>query len=267
MYNGYTVVDAHAHIFPDKIAERATEGISHFYDLPMRHQGSMEQLLASGDPAGIDGYLVCSTATHPAQAEAINNYIGCVLKEYPQCVGFAALHPFSENLTEEFEKILKMPFKGIKLHPDFQEFLMDDPNVYPMYDMISQMGMPILMHMGDKTRPYSTPARLAKVLEDFPKLRVIGAHLGGYQHWEEAAEILKPSERLKFDTSSSLDFMTPEDAAGYIRRHGVENCFFGVDFPMWDHKEELERFFRLNLTDKENRMILAENFIEWIRQG
>jgi predicted TIM-barrel fold metal-dependent hydrolase len=136
-----------------------------------------------------------------------------------------------------------------------------------MYDMISQMGMPILMHMGDKTRPYSTPARLAKVLEDFPKLRVIGAHLGGYQHWEEAAEILKPSERLKFDTSSSLDFMTPDAAVNYIRRHGVENCFFGVDFPMWDHKEELERFFRLNLTDKENRMILAENFIEWIRQG
>ena len=266
MYNGYTVVDAHAHIFPDKIAERATDGISQFYDLPMSHQGSIGELLASGDPAGIDGYLVCSVATHPAQTEAINNYIHAVITEYPQCIGFAALHPFSEKLTDEFEDILKKPFKGIKLHPDFQEFHMDAPNVYPMYDMISQSGMPILMHMGDETRPYSTPARLAKVLEEFPKLRVIGAHLGGYQHWEEAAEILKPSDRLKFDTSSSLDFMTPETAVNYIRRLGAENCFFGVDFPMWDHKEELERFFRLNLTDMENRKILADNFIEWIRR-
>ena len=266
MYNGYTVVDAHAHIFPDKIAERATDGISQFYDLPVSHQGSIGELLASGDPAGIDGYLVCSVATHPAQTEAINNYIHAVITEYPQCIGFAALHPFSEKLTDEFEDILKKPFKGIKLHPDFQEFHMDDPNVYPMYDMISQSGMPILMHMGDETRPYSTPARLAKVLEEFPKLRVIGAHLGGYQHWEEAAEILKPSDRLKFDTSSSLDFMTPETAVNYIRRLGAENCFFGVDFPMWDHKEELQRFFRLNLTDMENRKILADDFIEWIRR-
>lgn len=267
MYNGYTVVDAHAHIFPDKIAERATEGISHFYDLPMRHQGSMEQLLASGDPAGIDGYLVCSTATTPAQTEAINNYIGAVLAEHPQCIGFAALHPSSERLIEEFESILKMPFKGIKLHPDFQEFHIDDPAVYPMYEMISDSGLPVLMHMGDASRPYSTPPRLAKILKDFPKLRVIAAHLGGYTRWQEASELLKPSDRLRFDTSSSLDFMTPEQAVGYIRSHGAENCFFGVDFPMWDHREELERFFRLGLTDAENRGILAENLIEWIRRG
>lgn len=265
MYQGYTVVDAHAHIFPDKIAERATDGISQFYDLPMSHQGSIGELLESGDKAGIDGYLVCSTATHPAQAEAINSYIQSVCKDYPQCIGFAALHPFSETLVPEFEKIVKLPFKGIKLHPDFQEFNMDDERVYPMYKMIEDSGLPILMHMGDPKRLYSTPDRLAKVLRDFPKLRIIAAHLGGYRRWEEASEILKPSERLRFDTSSCLGFMPPEDAVKFIRRHGAENCFFGVDFPMWDHCEELERFFSLELTDAENRGILSENFIQWIR--
>ncbi len=266
MYNGYTVVDAHAHIFPEKISERATIGISQFYDIPMSHEGNIGQLLASGDLAGVDGYLVCSVATVPAQVEAINSYISAVMKDYAQCFGFAALHPFSENLISDFEKVLKMPFKGIKLHPDFQEFYMDDPKVYPMYEMISEAGLPILMHMGDKTRPYSTPARLAKALKDFPKLKVIAAHLGGYQHWDEAAEILKPSERLRFDTSSSLDFMTPEKAVELIHKHGAENCFFGVDFPMWDHREELDRFFRLKLTDSEFKGILAGNFIDWIHR-
>lgn len=267
MYNGYTVIDAHAHIFPDKIAEKATDGISQFYDLPMSHQGSMGELLASGDKAGLDGYLVCSTATHPAQTEAINSFIGAVCTQYPQCVGFAALHPESETLEQEFEAILKHPFKGIKLHPDFQSFNMDDPMVYPMYDMIQSSGLPILMHMGDPRRCFSTPARMAKVLEDFPQLRVIAAHLGGYRRWEEAAELLKPSDRLRLDTSSCLGFMPAENAAHFIRKHGAENCFFGVDFPMWDHMEELERFFALGLTDSENRGILAENFIQWIRRG
>ncbi len=265
MYRGYTVVDAHAHIFPDKIAERATEGISHFYDLPMSHQGSIHELFESGDRAGIDGYLVCSTATQPAQAEAINNYILSVCTEYPQCIGFAALHPDSETLVSEFEKILKLPFKGIKLHPDFQEFDLDDKRVYPMYEMIEDSGLPILMHMGDATRTFSTPDRLAKVLDNFPRLRIIAAHLGGYRRWEAAAEILKLSDRLRFDTSSCLDFMPAEEAVRLIRKHGAENCFFGVDFPMWDHSEELERFFNMNLTDNENRRILSENLIEWMR--
>lgn len=267
MYRGYTVVDAHAHIFPNKIAEKATYGISQFYNLPMSHQGNVHELFESGDKAGIDGYLVCTAATHPAQAEAINSYILSVCKEYPQCIGFATLHPDSETLVSEFEKILKLPFKGIKLHPDFQEFNLDDKKMYPIYEMIEASGLPILMHMGDATRKFSTPDRLARVLDDFPRLRIIAAHLGGYRRWEEAAEILKPSYRLRLDTSSCLDFMPPDAAAKFIRKHGAENCFFGVDFPMWDHSEELERFFNLNLTDSENRGILSENFIEWIRNG
>lgn len=264
MYHGYTVIDAHAHIFPDKIAERATDGISQFYDLPMSHQGSMGQLLDSGDRAGMDRYLVCSTATNPAQTEAINSFIGAICEQYPQCIGFAALHPQSPALEEDFEKILRMPFKGIKLHPDFQGFYIDDPQVYPLYEMIQSVGLPILMHMGDPHRIFSTPQRMAKVLQDFPRLRVIAAHLGGYRRWEEAAELLKPSDRLRLDTSSCLSFMPPTDAVRFIRKHGAENCFFGVDFPMWDHTEELERFFQLNLTDSENRGILAENLIQWI---
>ena len=142
---------------------------------------------------------------------------------------------------------------------------MDDERVYPMYKMIEDSGLPILMHMGDPKRLYSTPSRLAKVMKDFPKLRVIAAHLGGYQRWQEASETLKPSDRLRFDTSSCLDFMSAENAVKFIRKHGAENCFFGVDFPMWDHCEELERFFNLDLTDSENKGILSENFIHWIR--
>jgi len=267
MYNGYTVIDAHAHIFPDKIAGKATDGISEFYDIPMSHQGNVHELFASGDKVGIDGYLVCSAATHPSQTKAINHYIELVCKQYPQCIGFATIHPYSESMLSEMEKILKLPFKGIKLHPDFQQFDIDDKKVYSLYEMIEDSGLPILMHMGDPNKTHSLPRRLVKVLDDFPRLKVIAAHLGGYQRWNEAIEVLKPSERLKFDTSSSLSFMPPEKAVDFIRKYGVENCFFGVDFPMWDHKEELDRFFKLDLTDTENKKILSENFIEWIRKG
>ena len=53
MVEGYSIIDAHAHIFPDKIAEKATTGISKFYGLPMYHQtGSVKELLQSGKEDG-----------------------------------------------------------------------------------------------------------------------------------------------------------------------------------------------------------------------
>ena len=122
------------------------------------------------------------------------------------------------------------------------------------------------MHMGDPHQTYSQPQRLAKVLKEFPKLRVIAAHLGGWERWEEAVANLKADERLRFDTSSCSPFLPKDKMREIIRHYGAENCFFGVDFPMWDHEEELERFFSLSLTDYENRRILSENLIEWIHQ-
>ena len=98
MKNGYTIFDAHAHVFPNKIAERATSSISVFYDdMPMQHIGSMEQLLKSGANAGIDGYLICSTATNVAQVQAINQFLWDSCKDHVNCIAFAAMHPFAPD--------------------------------------------------------------------------------------------------------------------------------------------------------------------------
>lgn len=64
MKNGYRITDAHAHVFPDKIAEKATEGISHFYDLPMEYHGRVAEMLENGMAAGVDNFLICSAGDH-----------------------------------------------------------------------------------------------------------------------------------------------------------------------------------------------------------
>ena len=74
MKNGYRITDAHAHVFPDKIAEKATEGISHFYDLPMQYHGRVAEMLENGTAAGIDHFLVCSPATTVTQVHSINSF-------------------------------------------------------------------------------------------------------------------------------------------------------------------------------------------------
>jgi predicted TIM-barrel fold metal-dependent hydrolase len=61
------------------------------------------------------------------------------------------------------------------------------------------------------------------------------------------------------DTSSSLAFMEPERAVEMIRKHGADKMLFGSDYPMWDHREELDRFNALKLTENERKAILYGN--------
>ncbi|MFR4393221.1 MAG: amidohydrolase family protein [Ruminococcus callidus] len=145
MKNGYRITDAHAHVFPDKIAEKATEGISHFYDLPMQYHGRVAEMLENGTAAVIDHFLVCSPATTVTQVHSINSFLASCAAAYPMCTAFGTLHPYAENVEADFQQLRSLQLRGVKLHPDFQNFPIDDPRAYPMYEMIQSSGLPILM--------------------------------------------------------------------------------------------------------------------------
>jgi predicted TIM-barrel fold metal-dependent hydrolase len=118
--------------------------------------------------------------------------------------------------------------------------------------------LPLLIHMGDERGDASSPARLLNVINAFPTLTIIAPHLGGYTKWDEAMETIIGRD-IYIDTSSALAFMPPEKAAAIIRAHGIDKVLFGSDYPMWLHRDELERFFALGFTDDENEKILYSN--------
>ena len=91
-------------------------------------------------------------------------------------------------------------------------------------------------------------------MELFPKLRVIAAHFGGYEMYEEAYTQLKDTT-CYFDVSSSLMFMDNGVAETYINRYGAERFVYGSDYPMWDPTVEMERFLQLKLTDFQREQI------------
>ena len=254
------IIDAHAHIFPDKIAEKAVAGIGSFYSqlTMMNMNGSAETLIKTGEAAGVSKFLVQSVATVSAQVESINNFIADSVKKYPdKFIGFAAMHPDYEKVEQEIDRAISLGLKGVKLHPDFQEFAIDDERAMKIYEVI-EGRLPLLIHMGDSRYNWSKPEMLAKVLDRFPKLDVIGAHFGGWSEWDRAEEILG-GKRLWVDTSSSLYSMTPERARELIDAYGVENVLFGTDFPMWTAESELKMFDKIPLSEREREMILHEN--------
>lgn len=258
------IIDAHAHIFPDKIAEKATAGIGSFYNMTMDFDGTLETLLREGGEAGVDRFIVQSVATVPSQVISINNFIAQSVEKYPdKLIGFGTMHPDFEDVSGEIERIDALGLKGIKLHSDFQQFNIDDEKAFPIYENAQKHGLPILFHIGDSRYDYSSPKRLLNIVEKFPGLTVIGAHFAGWSMWDKGAEMFNHSG-IYTDCSSSLYAMTPEHAADLIRKIGVHRVMWGTDYPMWSAKEELERFERLPLTDRERELILSENALRLI---
>lgn len=256
------IIDAHAHVFPEKIAEKAVTSIGEFYDIPMRGNGTSEMLLKSGATIGVEKYLVCSTATKPQQVEPINDFIYGECQKHQEFVGFATLHPFMDHLEQEIERIQSLGFKGIKLHPDFQLFHIDDERAMEIYKRVEGKLM-ILFHTGDARYDYSRPTRLARVCDKFPDLKCIAAHFGGYQNWDEAYEVYD-SKNIFMDTSSSLYQLTPEQALKIMDKFGMSQFFFGTDFPMWSHQQELERLLNLQLKKEDLEAVLYWNFYNYV---
>ncbi len=254
------IIDAHAHIYPEKIAEKATLAIGSFYDIKMEMpDGTAKRLIEDGKKANISRYLVHSVATTAHQVRSINEFIKKEIDEHPEFIGFITLHQdlTEEEVNNEVIWALDNGFKGVKLHPDFQKFYIDDIDAEKFYRAVGDK-LPILFHTGDDRYEYSKPERLVKMAKKYPKVNFIGAHFGGYRCWDNA-NLYKGLKNVYFDTSSSLMFISTKKAKEIIDLLGVDRFFFGTDFPMWDAKKELERFYKIPLTEEEKKLILADN--------
>lgn len=256
----YTICDAHAHIFPEKIAKKATDNIGAFYDIPMSHTALSGQLVEYGSAAGISRFLVCSTATTPRQVKSINDFIHGECMKESRFTGLGTLHPYMEDISAEVERIVSLGLRGIKLHPDFQLFDIDDEKAIGMYRIIAEHDLPVLFHMGDDRYTYSEPKRLINAMDKVPGLVAIAAHFGGYRHWHSIKEY-EISDRLYFDTSSSLFMLEKSVAEDAIHHFGADRFMFGTDFPMWNPSGEIERFMQLDLTTEERQQIFSKTFM------
>lgn len=255
------ILDAHAHIFPHKICHAATDGIAAFYNISIPYDGTAETLIRLGSDAGVSRFLVQSVATVPEQVPSINRFIIDSVRQYPEkFIGFMALHPNFSDIEGEIVRAEQNHLKGIKLHPDFQKFQIDNPAVYPIYE-IAQGRLPILIHMGDPRYAYSKPERLANVLDKFPRLQVIAAHFGGWSEWDDAEKYLK-NHRLWVDSSSTSHWVSPRRLRALIDSFGTDSVLFGTDYPMWNHKDELRALEQLSLPSSAMDRILYKNAAE-----
>ena len=255
------IIDFHTHAFPEKIVEKAMRTLIHNAGnaIPFT-DGTAAGLLKYMDANGIDKAVVLNIATNPKQQHNVNDFAASINSD--RLISFGSVHPDAPDAIEELHRIKEMGLKGIKLHPDYQGFFVDDEKLLPIYETIDKLGLVLVFHAGVDIQYFEPvhcpPERLCRVLSAFPGGRVVAAHMGGYLQWYDVEKYLV-GKNLYLDTSYSYSRMPSPHAARIIRAHGTDKVLFGSDMP-WSGTALEKRFIEsLELDADAEAGILGEN--------
>ena len=256
------IIDFHTHIFPDKMADAAMEKLasnaSEKYYAPAKASALTEIM----DRAGVDKSVVLNIATKESQHENILRFAKKTDSE--RLIAFGSVLPFSVSALEYVWKISDEELKGMKFHPTLQRCDADDKRIFPVYDLARALNLVVVFHSGwDPSYPdemRTSPQMLIRILENFPGLKIVAAHLGGLHIAHEVYETLAGKADLYFDTAFTADpWLDREMFRSMIRRHGAERILFGSDYPWHLPQMELELIDSLGISDEEKKLILGEN--------
>ncbi len=255
------IIDFHTHAFPENIAPRALDRLSAVSGgLKYHTDGTVEGVLGSMAEHGVDVSVVLNIATNPRQMHSVNDFAAAV-NDNEHIFAFGSVHPDAPDAFEELERIKALGLKGVKLHPDYQRFFVDDERMLPIYRKISELGLITVFHAGVDfgfPPPYGcTPERLLRVLGCFDT-PVVAAHFGGFGLYREVLDLLCGAD-VYFDSSFGYASMPRYYVEQILQHHSTERLLFGTDTPWHTPAQELRLIDSLGLSDVERERILSAN--------
>jgi predicted TIM-barrel fold metal-dependent hydrolase len=254
------IIDFHTHTFPETIAVNAIPALEQRGKVKAALNGTVPDLLQSMHRNNISQSIICSIATTPKQFEPILNWSKDIRTE--QIIPLPSVHPESKTIFEELEIIKKNGFKGIKLHPYYQDFFLDEDRLLPLFLQIADLGLFVVMHcgydIGFPREERANPKQIKKLITAIPSLKFIAAHLGGWQQWDDVASHLIGKD-IYMDMAFVLNFLPQTQAVKMIQNHPEDKILFGSDSPWADQKTAIEQLQNLQLGNKLEKRILYLN--------
>lgn len=184
------------------------------------------------DLAGLEKAVVLPMDATTAAGATVwtNQQIAELCRMSARFIGFASVDPHQQDAPERLKRAVRdLGLRGLKLNPPMQGFFPDDRLAYPVYEAARDLGIPILFHAGMSWEPgsrlqYGYPLRFENVAADFPKLRIVLAHLAWPWVLEAVALALK-YPNVYLDTSA-LYFDNPRDFLKFAMTHQVPLTVF-----------------------------------------
>ncbi len=243
------LIDFHTHAFPDKIADKAMAKLSHASGGLQPHtDGTVAGLRRRMAEDGVDKAVVLNIATNPGQQKNVNDFAAAI--NGGEIISFGSVHPDAPDAMEELERLKALGLKGVKLHPDYQGFSVDEPRMKPLYRKISQLDLITVFHAGADygfPPPYgATPEKLLTALSWFES-PVVAAHWGGINYNQQVLDLLCGTP-IYMDVSFGYCMLPKYYAAKILEKHGTDKILFGTDTPWHTAPMEMRLLDSLELS-------------------
>ncbi len=262
LMNNYFTVDMHTHTREDM------EGLLMYCDC----MGTPDELLSIMKAEGIDTAVVLPVSPLTGFNDDLvsdikqRNVQKCLMyRNHEEFIVFINLHPRmgkKEMLSELMEKVENFNARGIKLHPEVGCYYPNDESLWPVYEKATDLGLPILSHGGGlfhMGKEFTIPSNFEGVLENFPDLTLIIAHMGIWSNFNKyKAGALKLAERFSnvyFDISDVIN----DGIIEFVRKIGIDRVMFGSDYPGNNPGNERKKILNMEFTESEKAAILGGN--------
>ena len=257
------LIDFHVHAFPDKVAPHAVAELVKAVG-PINHtDGTLaDTLRMQREELGTSRFVLYNIPTAPHQQRRANDFVLAANGgDGGRIISFGSLHPRAEDAREELRRLIDAGLRGIKFHPEYQDFNMDDPAVYPLYEAIAKAGLVMTFHGGEdpafRGRDRSSPQRAANMVRDFAGAKIVIAHMGDSEVGTGTLEHLCGLP-CWLDTSMAAQFMPREQFEAIVAAHGADRIVFATDCP-WGGRETYEAVASLPIPEEDKEKIFWRN--------
>lgn len=245
------IIDFHTHIFPDKIARRTIDLIAEKSDGHPFTDGTVEGLIEHMEKSDVDISVALPVLTKPTQFDSVFAFAAAVNERFSdksrKIISFAGIHPECENIDAKMANIKKTGFKGVKIHPDYQNAYIDHDGYIEILSAAKEYDLIVVTHAGIddgyKGEPVKCPPELIKkVIDKVKPDKLVLGHFGAHGQWERVYDLIA-GENVYLDTAFTIHQIDGSLFKRIVSKHGEDKVLFATDCP-WQSMEEYVKIFK-----------------------
>ncbi len=257
-------LDTHCHVFPDEIAQRAMAVLTNNCDYKPVTDGTLADTLEKQRSWGCHQFVMLDIATSPETVRKVNDFL-IAHNDNRRIFSFGTIHPAFKDYRDELSRLEAAKIKGIKFHSGYQNFVMDDKTMYPIYEEIVKRNMILMFHggydPGFEGMDSCYANRCAALARDFKGAKIILAHMGDVWDNRLSMEYLIGTD-VYFDVSMATLHMPRLQVEQLIAAHGADKFLYATDSPWSDGFSVQRTIESLHITEANKEKIFYKNAVK-----
>lgn len=271
------IFDVHVHFMPPDILAKVWAYFDSAGPLlgrpwPITYRWSDDERVAHLRSMGVKYFSALSYAHRPGVANAMNEWTAQFADKHPDNLRSGTFYPEPEAASY-VPDLIESGVEVFKAHMQVGNFAADDPHLDTAWASLADAGVPTVLHAGSGPAPgtHTGPASVERVLQKYPNLPLIIAHLG-MPETMAFFDLAEQYDRVYLDvTMTFVDFWhDPPDEREVARLSDLHNrILFGTDFPNipYEYAHQVEAIQRLGLGDKWLAAVLWHNAADLFDRG